>query len=134
MAQKRAQWIVSEGISIRKAANELGFDVEHLQKFDKKQQARFRKQIVGSIVNDLDEEWEETRQSRGLLSYSKKLKDVKKGVYVLCLDGRLCVSYNARLSRVVYIGKGAIRLRINNHLHRTLLDFFLDLPGVKFRF
>jgi hypothetical protein len=134
MPKKREYWIESRGISIRKAANDLGFEIEHLEKFEKKQQKRFRKQIVNSIIRELDEDWEEARDARSLLGFPEQLRDVKKGVYVLCLDDRLCVSYKKKLSRVLYIGKGAIRQRINGHLQQKLLDFFLELPGIKFRF
>ena len=134
MIKKREHWIKSRGISIRKAANDLGFEIDHLEKFEKRQQKRFRKQIVNSIVRELDEDWEKARETRALWAFPEQLRDVKKGVYVLCLDDRLCVSYKKKLSRVLYIGKGAIRERINGHLKLKLLDFFLQLPGIKFRF
>ena len=38
------------------------------------------------------------------------------------------------ISRVVYIGKGNVRLRIKNHLDTKLFRFFLQIPGIKFRF
>jgi hypothetical protein len=107
MTKKREHWIESRGISIRKAANGLGFEIEHLEKFEKRQKKRFRRQIVKSIVRELDEDWKEARETHALLSFPDQLRDVKKGVYVLCLDGRLCVSYKKKLSRVLYIGKYA---------------------------
>lgn len=53
---------------------------------------------------------------------------------MLCLDGHLCVSYKKKLSRVLYIGKGTIRQRISDHLKLKLLDFYLQLPALTFRF
>jgi hypothetical protein len=59
---------------------------------------------------------------------------VKRGIYVLFLDGGLCVSYTKGTSRVLYSRKGKLRGRIQRHLDKKLLDFFLQIPGVEFRF
>jgi hypothetical protein len=73
-------------------------------------------------------------ESNNLKNFSSSLSAVERGVYVLCLDGGLCVNYDGRNSRVVYIGKVKIRERIKRHLEDKLLDFFLQIPGIEFRF
>jgi hypothetical protein len=130
----QVQWIISRGISMRDAADEAGFKIEKLGDFGRDTQKEFKRKVVNSIIADLDYDWEDQVESYGLTSLSSSLSQVENGIYVLCLDGGLCVHYDRGNSRVVYIGKGNIRKRIKSHLDRKLLGFFLQIPGIKFRF
>jgi len=125
-------WIISHGISIREAAERVGFKVEKLDDFSAATQREFKAAVVNSIVKDLDDEWEEQQPQHS--NFSKSFAQITSGIYVLCLDGGLCVKYAKGDSRVLYIGKGKIRQRIKSHLELKLLDFFLQIPGIRFRF
>lgn len=134
MPRGEVGWIISRGISLRDAAEWVGFKVDNLADFSAATQKEFKAAVINSIVTDLDTEWEEQRSGLANFSFSDSLAKVKSGIYVLCLDGGLCVNYPGGNSRVLYIGKGKIRQRIKNHLEEKLLDFFLQIPGIKFRF
>jgi hypothetical protein len=125
-------WIISRGISLRDAAEWVGFKVENLADFSAATQKEFKAAVVNSIIEDLDTEWEEQRPRHP--NFSSTLAQVTRGTYVLCLDGGLCVNYAGGNSRVLYIGKGRIRQRVKSHLEEKLLEFFLQIPGIRFRF
>jgi hypothetical protein len=130
----KMRWIVSPNINMRVAAEGVGFKIERLRHFAPHTQTEFKAGVVNWIIHHLDEAWVEKRESNNLTSFSASLAAVERGVYVLCLDGRLCVNYDGGNSRVLYIGKGKLRQRIKSHLEAKLLDFFLQIPGIEFRF
>ncbi len=130
----KMRWIISPDINMREAAEGVGFKIERLRHFGLVTQREFKAEVVKLIIKHLDTVWEKKVESNNLKNFSSSLSDVERGVYVLCLDGGLCVNYKGRNSRVVYIGKGKIRERIKRHLENKLLDFFLQIPGIEFRF
>jgi hypothetical protein len=134
MAEGQVRWIISRGISLRDAAEWVGFKIEKLRDFSQVTQNELKAKVVNSIISDLDTEWDYQAEKGGFTNFSNKLTQVEKGIYVLCLDGGLCVNYAQRYSKVVYIGKGKIRHRIKSHLELKLLDFFLQIPGLQFSF
>src|SRR5260221_1607583 len=133
---KKLDWIVSRGISMREAAQQAGFEIDRLKDFQQRTQLELRRLTVTAIVEWLDEDWGEKRDNSPTKfgRFSDRLADVVRGVYVLCLDRGLCVSYEGGNSKVLYVGKGAIRSRIKSHLEQKLLEFFLEVPGLTFQF
>jgi hypothetical protein len=127
-------WIVSRGISMRDAAEWVGFKIDNLQKFSPSTKKEFKTKVVNSIIKDLDSEWKDNVKNNGFTSLSSSLQNVDRGIYILCFDSGLCVNYTGGKSKVLYIGKGKIRQRIKTHLDNKLFDLFLQIPGIKFKF
>ena len=96
MPEDQVRWINSRGISMRDAAWGVGFNIDKLSDFKRDTQEEFKAKVINSIIADLDYDWEDELQSKGLTNFSSSLSQVKRGIYVLCLDGGVCVKYNGR--------------------------------------
>ena len=59
---------------------------------------------------------------------------VRHGVYCIALDGEFEFDYEKKPSRVLYIGSGNIKGRIQSHLEGKLFDFAYELRVIPFRF
>lgn len=132
MSTTSNKWVISKNISMREAAEWVGFKFERLSDFSRPTQGELKAAVIKSIIDDLDYEWNE--QAAKIRNFSKQLSNVDRGIYVLCLDGGLCVNYEKGNSRIIYIGKGRIKQRIKSHLEKKLMSFFLKIPGLQFRF
>ena len=127
MANINFQWIKTEyPVRISEYANDLGFNLRTIDGSGIPQEIRetIDKKIRNRIMNYLDEVWNEQSES------NKSLSEVYQGVYVITLSDNLSIDYNGFPSKVLYIGRGKTRSRINNHLKlwvRHLSDSLQDI-------
>lgn len=129
----KINWIISQPIDARRAAQDVGFSIDRLHAFNPAMQKSLKSKTISEILRLLDDDWEDQREDKRWTQLTPKLSSVKRGAYILCLDRGLCVNYGSKKSRVLYIGKGAIRQRLKIHLQHKLLEMFEALPGLKFR-
>lgn len=127
MALINVEWTkTQEPIWINKIADELGFNLRTLKvegiaedKWD-----WIDKKIRTRILLDLDRCWEEDGRRKNALA------EVKQGVYVITLAGNLSIDYEGGPSKVLYIGRGQLRSRLNSHFKewiRYLSDSLQDI-------
>ena len=67
--------------------------------------------VRNSILNDIGFYWDEDK-AESMSGFA----DIKKGVYVITLAGNIGIKYGKNVSQVLYIGRGAIKQRLNDHL------------------
>ena len=129
MADIELEWTKTEPISIREYGNYCGFDLSliNILQLPTDRRKWIEKEIVTSILEELDEAWEEDE-------WETPLYDVKKGVYVITLSGNICIEYTQKPSQVIYIGRGQIRNRIRKHLINWVTHFSESLQDIKFHF
>lgn len=127
------QWVETADLSIRQSAREVGFDIAQFENFPKDVQETVKSRSINRLIKSLDTIWLE---NLGLLpnSASKSFREINRGIYILTLSNNLCVQYPKDVSRVLYIGKGAVRLRLDSHFKNSLFDFSRSLKDIDFKF
>jgi hypothetical protein len=63
MEDNSVKWIITKDISVRGAADWVGFNIENLSDFSDETQKELKKLLITSIINDLDDEWDEKQLS-----------------------------------------------------------------------
>lgn len=127
MADIEFQWLKTEQpIRISEYANDLGYNLRNLDYSGVSSDVwvQIDKKIRNRILSDLDEHWENNELSE------RSLSKVTQGLYVITLSDNLSIDYNGRPSKVLYIGRGKIRERIQCHLKmwlRYLSDSLQDI-------
>jgi len=81
--------------------------------------------VRNNILKDLDEVWEE--------SFSSQLASVKQGIYVITIGDNLSIDYDSLPSKVLYIGRGQLRSRINSHLKYWLKHLSDSLQDISIK-
>jgi hypothetical protein len=66
MADGKGGWIITRGISVREAAEWVGFKIEKLNEFSATTRKEFKAKVINSIINDFDSQWEEQRHLTAL--------------------------------------------------------------------
>jgi len=88
---------------------------------------KLRKKMANRLVKGL--------RAEGLsMDEQFDLGAVRHGVYCIALDGEFEFDYEKKPSRVLYIGSGNIKGRIQSHLEGKLFDFAYELRVIPFRF
>ncbi len=128
MALIDVDWTKTEPISIREHGIYCGFNLStiDLLSLSKERRKWIEKEIVSSIIKEIDEVWEKDQ-------WDTPLYEVGKGVYVITLSGNICIQYPNKESQVVYIGRGKIRNRIRRHLTNWVTHFSESLHDIKFQ-
>lgn len=106
-------------------ARNAGFDLSIFNEYSKTVQAELRRKTIKEAMREI--KW--TMSEKGF-----DLDSVKKGVYVISLSNPLSIKYPKRLSQVLYVGRGDVSHRINNHFDNKLFDLMLSLSGADFDF
>ncbi|MCD9495803.1 hypothetical protein [Photobacterium carnosum] len=111
MAQIDYEWVKSEHpIRFSEYAADMGINLRTLSYDNVKSDIWdwIDSKVRNNILKDLDEIWED--KSSSLLS------SVKQGIYVITIADNLSIDYDGEPSKVLYIGRGQLRSRINSHL------------------
>ncbi|EJG0711655.1 hypothetical protein ACEV8V_22590 [Vibrio parahaemolyticus] len=125
MAKIEYEWVRNEKpIRFSEYANNMGINLRTLAYDTVKEDVWdwIDSRIRNRIMKDLDEIWEYECESA--------LSTVTQGIYVITLGDNLSIDYNNRPSKVIYIGRGQLRSRINNHLKFWLKHFSDSLQDI----
>ena len=119
------QWYGLRRQSLAVYARNAGFDLSIFHEYSKAVQEELRKRTIKEAMREI--EW-------ALLEKGFDLNKSKKGVYVISLSNPLSIKYPKKRSQVLYVGRGNIRSRINDHFEHKLFDLMLSLSGADFDF
>lgn len=125
------KWVRFQGYSIDEHLREQGFSFEAFDVVDEvlkvEASRKLRKKMANRLVRSLCAE--------GLaMDEPFDLGAVRHGVYCIALDGEFEFDYSKKPSRVLYIGSGFIKGRLQSHLEGKLFDFAYELRVIPFRF
>ena len=119
-------WTNVKRMSLAKAARQAGFDISVYEDYSMDIQAEVQKQAIKQVLLELSNAYSDKT--------SKDLKDVKKGVYVICLSSPFAISYPEGFSEIIYIGHGNVIARLKAHFEYSLFRFMQSLSGADFDF
>lgn len=123
---KKIRWAVVKDQSLALAAREAGYDITMFNDYPIDVQKTLKYHSIKNVLSNLCDDFEgET---------DKTLKDIKQGVYVICLSDPFTVQYGSKRSNVIYIGRGAILGRLKSHFESSLFDVMMSLAGANFDF
>ncbi len=125
MKVKTNKWHSVKEQSLAVFARNAGFDLAMYRDYSEDVQDELRKRAVKEAMAEIEYACED----KGF-----DFSGVKKGVYVITLSNPLSIQYFHRKSKVIYIGRGAIKDRIKSHFENKLFDFMLTLNGADFDF
>jgi hypothetical protein len=125
------KWVKLRDYSIDEHLKYEGFSFEAFDVVDEvlKENAsqKLRKKMANRLVKELQNECMEDEDPMDLRS-------VRHGVYCIAIDGAFEFDYEIKPSRILYIGSGNIKTRIQSHLEGKLFDLAYELRVVPFRF
>jgi len=129
VAQIQYDWVKSDyPIRFSEYASDMGINIRTLAYDNVKEDVWdwIESKVRNKILKDLDDIWEE--------STSSQLSAVKQGVYIITIDDNLSIDYDNEPSKVLYIGRGQLRSRINSHLKYWLKHLSDSLQDISIRF
>jgi len=107
-------WIKTpEPIKLGDYAKDFGIDINTLSYYSEPfstfpwLEGKVRK----SILKDIEYYWDDNK-----LESMSCFTKLKKGMYVITLADNIGIEYGEKVSQVLYIGRGAIKQRLNDHL------------------
>jgi hypothetical protein len=130
MAEINYYWTkTSVPIRISEYADNLGFNLRTLDRENTtdEQLEWVHSKIRNKILSDISECWEADEEGRQF-----NLASISQGIYVITLSDNLSIDYNGNPSKVLYIGRGQIRIRLYNHMIQWLRHFTESLQDISF--
>lgn len=122
---KRNHWYSIKNQSLAAYARNAGFDLSIYKEYSQSVQYELRKRTIKEALWQI----EDACDDEGF-----DVCSVKDGIYVISLSNPLSIKYQKKRSQVIYIGRGNIINRIEQHLNNSLFDFMLSLSGANFDF
>ena len=119
-------WTKIQGMSLARAARQVGFDITVYEDYNTEIQTEVRKQAIKQVLQELNDSY--------YYDTNRTLKGVKKGVYVICLSSPFAIKYPRGLSEIIYIGRGNVMGRLKSHFAHSLFPFMQSLSGADFDF
>jgi hypothetical protein len=126
------RWVKTRDLNINLAARKAGFDLNMFDSYPKDIQKSVKSRTINKMNSWLDDEWRKIRENA--TKSSKRFSDISKGIYVMSLASGFAVQYPLNKSSVIYIGKGAIKNRLDAHFKSSLFDLYRSLHGANFCF
>lgn len=123
---KKIHWTTVKGQSLALAAREAGYDLTMFEDYPIAVQDTLRFRAIKNALDNLCDDYE--------YETDKSLKEVKQGVYVICLSDPFTIQYGPNYSNVLYIGRGSILGRLKSHFENSLFDVMMSLAGANFDF
>jgi hypothetical protein len=120
------KWTVLKKQSLQLAAREAGYDLTMFEDYPKAVQETLRFHAIKNVLYNLRTDFEDEEE--------KELWTVTQGVYVICLSDPFTIQYGLSCSNVIYIGRGKISSRLENHFKYSLFDVMMSLAGADFDF
>lgn len=112
--------------SLALAVREAGFDLTMFDQYAEETQIEIRKRAIKIVLRNISTEFLNTTE--------KELKDVRQGVYVICVSNPFTIGYEKGNSEIIYIGIGKIASRLESHFNNSLFDFMMSVAGANFDF
>ena len=119
-------WTKIQGMSLARAARQVGFDITVYEDYNTEIQTEVHKQAIKQVLQELSDSY--------YYKTNRTLKDVKKGVYVICLSSPFAINYPGGLLEIIYIGRGNVLSRLRSHFAHSLFPFMQSLSGTDFDF
>lgn len=123
---KEISWNAVRDQSLALAAREAGYDLTMYGDYPVAVQETLRFHSIRNVLKNLCDDFEDES--------GELLKDVKQGVYVICLSDPFTIQYGSKRSNVIYIGRGNILGRLKSHFENSLFDVMMSLAGANFDF
>ena len=112
--------------SLALAVREAGYDLTMFYDYPEATQLSLRKSAIKIVLRNICNDFESMTE--------KSLKDIKHGVYVICLSFPFTIQYSKSASEIIYIGIGNIFTRLESHFNNSLFDFMMSVAGANFDF
>jgi hypothetical protein len=112
--------------SLALAVREAGFDLTMFNEYSEETQVEIRKRAIKIVLRNIATDFFDKT--------GKKLKEVRKGVYVICVSNPFTIGYEKGVSEIIYIGIGNIASRLESHFNNSLFDFMMSVAGANFDF
>ena len=125
MAKIEYEWVKNEHpISFSECAADMGINLRTLSYDNIKEDVWnwIDSKVRSNILKDLDEIWS--------VQFTSSLASVKQGIYVITIADSLSIDYDNQPSKVLYIGRGQLRSRINCHLKYWLKNLSDSLQDI----
>ena len=119
-------WTKIQGMSLARAVRQVGFDITVYEDYNGEVQLEVQKKAINRVLQELNEYY--------YYETNRTLKDIKKGVYVICLSSPFAINYPGGLSEIIYIGRGNVLGRLRSHFAHSLFPFMQSLSGTDFDF
>lgn len=119
-------WIKIQNVSLARAVRDAGFDISVFEQNTKAIRNEIKKSGIKKVIENLEDAY--YRQS------ARDLRDINKGVYVICLSNPFTIQYKKGQSEIIYIGRGNVLGRLAKHFQSTLFDFMQSVSGTNFDF
>ncbi len=120
------KWWQVKNQNLAVATRKAGFDLAIYDQYSKSAQKELRKKSISESVEMLKDGFHEESK--------KKLSELKKGVYAICVSSPFTINYELKKSNIIYIGQGNVLGRLKTHFERSLFDFMQSLSGANFDF
>ena len=117
-------WTKIKRISLARAARQVGFDISIYEDYSADTRVEVQKQSIKEVLEELGDAYS--------VETGRALKDVKRGVYVICLSNPFTIKYPKGLSEIIYIGRGNVLIRLKSHFENSLFQFMQSLSGTDF--
>lgn len=119
-------WWKIKDQSLALAVREAGYDLTMFHEYPEDTQAALRKSAIKIVLRNIRDEFENMTE--------KDLRDIKQGVYVICVSNPFTIQYEKKTSEIIYIGIGNICSRLESHFNNSLFDFMMSVAGANFDF
>ena len=119
-------WTKIQGMSLARAVRQVGFDITVYEDYNGEIQLEVQKKAIKRVLQELNEYY--------YYETNRTLKDIKMGVYVICLSSPFAINYPGGLSEIIYIGRGNVLGRLRSHFAHSLFPFMQSLSGTDFDF
>lgn len=121
------EWWKVTNQSLAVAVRNVGFDLAIFDQYTKTIQDGIKIQARKEALQMIEDDFFD-------ISDGIDLRDIRYGIYVICVSNPFTISYKGGHSNVVYIGRGHIFGRIKSHYQRSLFSFMQSLSGASFDF
>ena len=122
----KVNWWKVRNQSLAIAVRNVGFDLTVYDDYTSDTQAEIQKLANAESLKLLRDNFQATS--------GKNFKEIKRGVYVICLSHPFAIQYDAGLSEIIYIGQGNVSIRLKDHYEKSLFRFMQSLSGANFDF
>ena len=121
------EWRRIKNQNLALAVRNAGFDLTAFDQYSRDVQEEVQKRGIKQSLRELSAVFRD-------VSGGDDIKDIRRGVYVICLSHPFAIQYEAGLSEIIYIGQGNVIKRLKSHYKRSLFRFMQSLAGTNFDF
>lgn len=119
-------WWKIKNQNLALSVRNVGFDLTVFNDYNAEVQEEVQRLAIKESLEEIENSYLEVS--------GKNLKDINKGVYVICLSDPFTIRYAEKLSNIIYIGQGNVWTRLKSHYEKSLFRFMQSLSGTNFDF